>query len=51
MCQNTFDSIHVCFNDLCLFLPMKCVHKCVDELHKLVAIATIDLDLDYWSLI
>ena len=41
MCQNIFDSIHVRFNHLCSFLPMKCVHKCVDELHKLVAIASI----------
>ena len=35
MCQNIFDSIHVRFNHLCSFLPMKCVHKCVDELHKI----------------
>ena len=34
MCQNIFDSIHVLLN-LCSFLPMKCVHKCVDELHKI----------------
>ena len=35
VCQNIFDSIHVHFNHLCSFLPMKCVHKCVDELHKI----------------
>ena len=30
-----FDSIHVRFNQLCSFLPMKCVQRCVDELHKI----------------
>ena len=34
MCQNIFDSIHVCFNKLCSFLPMKCVRNCADELHR-----------------
>ena len=29
-----FNSIHVRFNHLYSFLPMKGVHKCVDELHK-----------------
>ena len=30
-----FLTILVRFNHLCSFLPMKCVHKCVDELHKI----------------
>ena len=35
VCQNIIDSIHVRFNHLCSFLPMKCVYKCVDELHRI----------------
>ena len=35
MCVNIYDSIHVRFNHLCSFLPMKCDHKCVDEFHKI----------------
>ena len=35
VCQNIFDSIHVRFNNLCSFFPMKCAHKCIDELHKI----------------
>ena len=34
-----FDSMHVRFNYLCSFLSLKCVHKCIDDLHKIVAIA------------
>ena len=41
MCVHIFYSIRASFNHLCSFLPMKCVHKCVNELNKLVAIATI----------
>ena len=33
--SNIFYSIHVQFNHLCSVLPIKCVHKCVDELHKI----------------
>ena len=35
MCQNVFDCIQVHFDRLCSFLPRKCVHKCVDELHNI----------------
>ena len=35
MCVHIFDYICVSINHLCSFLPMKCVHKCVDELHKI----------------
>ena len=35
MCQNIFDLTCIRFNYLYSFLPVKCVHKCVDELHKI----------------
>ena len=37
VCQNVFDSLHmhVHLYYSCLFLPIKCVHKCVDEFHKI----------------
>ena len=35
VCQNILDSIHVHFSHLYSLLPMKCVHKCVNELHRI----------------
>ena len=35
ICQMIVGSIHVCFNQLWSFLPMKCVHKFIDELRKI----------------
>ena len=30
-----FDPIRVHFSHSCSFLPIKCVHKCADDLHKI----------------
>ena len=43
MCVKIFLTLFMFASITCVdqFLPMKCVHNCVDELHKLVAITSI----------